>query len=824
MNDLSSTGNGSGSAEHPSVGSPPGLLPVPRAPNGNGRALEENFLTLREVLGVLRRNVWLILLGGLLGVAATLGLLSVETPLYRANALIRLTDARGALAGPIGVAPQRQVATNVDPVLSEIMVLQGRGVLGTVVEREGLRLTHPESGSTPVWVSDVRVDLPPESRRQVRFRFGPERWTMGVGEAVADASYGASASVGGLTVTVTARPEPDEALLAVVGSDAAVDRLLENLTVRARRGTDGIDVSVVSPDPAAAERIVNAVIHVYQEVNARTNQQRATRRRLFLEEQLQSTDSRLIDAQAALSDFRSRQQVYSSREKLAAQQSAVLEIDMRRKELDADRRTYRSLLDGLEARRAEGEAPDLASLVALPGVASNPVISQLYGQLTSYQAARDSSTTGAWARAETHPDVERLDRLITTTENRLVEAVESHIASLDTRIEELGGLRERNAVELGALPEAEAQEARLAQQVTSLQTMADELRSEYQKARVEEAVETGDVEIVSLASRANPLPTRRGLKLFLGSLIGLILGASGGFLREHLDDAIVHEDQMEGVLRVPSLAVIPEIIASPDADGARAPVVGEVVPGANGHGGKKRFRSKGDLERHRSAAGDYSYTAGAEAYRKLRTNLIFSKAVQRLSSLVVTSACPAEGKTITVANLGVAFASQGIKVLLMDSDLRRPDLAKTFGFPKAPGLTDVLVGEIDLAGAIRSTGRPGLDVLPPGKLPPNPSELVGGRRMEKLVRDLSEHYDILILDSPPLLAASDAAVLGSVADGVLMVVRAGYTDSNAAADAMEQLSNVGARMVGAVLNDPDANVQRYGYYYQYAYYAEPVDA
>ena len=822
MNDLTSPGSGSGPAEHPPSGPSPGSLYAPRPPNGNGRSVDDSFLTLREVLGVLRRSVWLIVAGGVLGVGATIGLLSIETPMYRANALIRLTDARGALAGPIGIAPQRQVASNVDPVLSEIMVLRGRGVLGTVVEREGLRLTDPEHGAAPAWLSEARVDLPPESTRQVHLSFGPERWTLAVGEAVAATAYGSSAAMDGLEMTVSARPEREEALLAVVSRDVAIDRLLEDLTVRARRGTDGIDVSVVSPDPAAAERVVNAVVHVYQEVNARTNQQRATRRRMFLEDQLQSTDSRLIGAQAALSDFRSRKQVYSSREKLAAQQSAVLEIDMRRKELDADRRTYRSLLDGLESRRLAGEEPDLASLVALPGIASNPVISQLYGQLASYQAARDSSTTGLWARAETHPDVERLDRLITTTEGRLIEAVESHIASLDARIAELGGLRERNAVELGALPEAEAQEARLAQQVTSLQTMADELRSEYQKARVEEAVETGDVEIVSLASRSSPLSNRRGLKLFLGSLIGLTLGASGGFLREHLDDAIVHEDQMEAVLRVPSLAVIPEIVAS--SGELQPPVVGEVVPGENGHGGKKRFRTRQDADRHRSAAGDYSYTAGAEAYRKLRTNLIFSKAVQRLGSLVVTSACPAEGKTITVANLGVAFASQGIKVLLVDSDLRRPDLAKTFGFPKAPGLTDVLVGEIGLAEAIRSTGRTGLDVLPPGKLPPNPSELVGGRRMEELVRDLSEHYDILILDSPPLLAASDAAVLGSIADGVLMVVRAGYTDSNAADDAMEQLANVGARTVGAVLNDPDANVQRYGYYYQYAYYAEPVDA
>lgn len=219
-------------------------------------------------------------------------------------------------------------------------------------------------------------------------------------------------------------------------------------------------------------------------------------------------------------------------------------------------------------------------------------------------------------------------------------------------------------------------------------------------------------------------------------------------------------------------------------------------------------------------AAAHTHSTGAEAYRTLRTNLIFSQAVQSLKTIVVTSASPGEGKTTTAANLAVTFAQQGMRVLLVDCDLRRARLHKMFNVPREPGLTELILDHEVPTEVIRGTPVENLSVLTSGTLPPNPSELLGGPRMERVLEVLREQFDMIVLDSPPLLAASDASVLGTKTDGVLLVVRAGQTERGAAQQAVQQLAVVGARVVGAVLNDPDAKVPQYGGYYNYEYYGE----
>jgi capsular exopolysaccharide synthesis family protein len=167
--------------------------------------------------------------------------------------------------------------------------------------------------------------------------------------------------------------------------------------------------------------------------------------------------------------------------------------------------------------------------------------------------------------------------------------------------------------------------------------------------------------------------------------------------------------------------------------------------------------------------------------------------------------------------MAVSFAQQGMRVLIVDCDLRRSRLHKMFSIPREPGLTEFVLGQLDQDAVIRETGVTGLYVLPSGQLPPNPSELLGGQKMRVGLAKLSEAFDLVVLDTPPLLAASDAAILATLADGVVMVVRAGVTEIEAGQQAIQQLASVGARVVGAVLNDPDSKVRKYGGYYKYEY-------
>ncbi len=202
----------------------------------------------------------------------------------------------------------------------------------------------------------------------------------------------------------------------------------------------------------------------------------------------------------------------------------------------------------------------------------------------------------------------------------------------------------------------------------------------------------------------------------------------------------------------------------------------------------------------------------SEAYRTLRTNLDFASLDQALKTLVVTSASGGEGKSTTLANLGVVSAQTGRKVVLVDADLRRPSLHSTFGLDNETGLTTVMMDESSLASPpLQETGIEGLLVLTSGPLPPNPADLMGSRRMEDVIAALAKEADQVLFDTPPVVAVTDAAVLATKVDGVLLVISAGKTRREQARTAVQRLEQINARLVGTVLTNMQlgAGIQDY---------------
>ncbi len=779
---------------------------VPPVPEGYPEQVRDS-MGVKEYLAILRRQMWLVL--GILAVCvgATAYMVFSAPPQYQAVVVARLADARRAMTGGGEARAYDEVlGRETDVLLSQIQVMMSRQIASDAVDRDGLRLVPIKESTYPSEITNVMVAADSKADT-VRLTFSAAGATIRARGETATAPYGQPLVAGGVQMTVERQPEAPAVTLAVLSRTNAIAYVRNSFAAAPRPKTDIIDMRFVSGDPNYAQRAANSMATTFQLHNTEGSQQTSRRRRIFLEEQMRQTEAMLNSAMGEYSAFRSNRQVFSSREKASAQQAGIVDVEIRRADLDAQRRTYRTLLAQAQ-RSAQGDEASLQALVSSPGIASNPVIQQLYAQLTNYQQKRDSLVSGG--AAQSNPDVLGVSTLVTTTSGRLAAAVRNQLQALDAQIDALDNLKAQSTAQIASAPQAETEEARLAQQVQAVQGMSDKLQEDYQQARMAEAVEAGQVEIVDLAELPEePIATGRARKLAIGIVIGLLLGFGAAVLVDGMNTSIRRRDDLERILQVPGLAVIPQF-AGMNGSGR----IARALPGRKNGNGKGSDRAAGLVTINDARS------SGAEAYRTLRTNIIFSQAVNALRTLVVTSAAPSEGKTTTAANLAVSFAQQGLRVLIVDCDLRRSRLHRMFSVPREPGLTELVLGQIEQDIVTRETSVTGLYVLASGQLPPNPAELLGGERMRKTLSGLAEAFDLIILDTPPLLAASDAAILSTIADGVVLVVRAGVTEADAGQQAMAQLAAVGARVVGAVLNDPDSKLQTYGGYYNYEYAAE----
>jgi Mrp family chromosome partitioning ATPase/uncharacterized protein involved in exopolysaccharide biosynthesis len=791
-------------------------------------------ITAGHVLGVLRRRYKLVLALTLAGIAAGAYLASKTPPSYRAVATIRLAGERRALTGDIE-SPTPELGRSADPMLSLTQLVRSYSVMGAVVDSLGLQLVSrtPEFGTSRlenVWVE------PKSANDTILVTFYQNGVKARLGDREARARYREVLDLGTARFSVSSTPNVPTAELHVLPREMAIDQLMNGVQVAPRTATDVIDVGYYSSNPRLAQRVVNTTVSVFKQLSILTAKQKSQRRREFLESQLKQTDSMLVRAQAELAAFRSRQQLASTSSALEDQQRAMMAIDARRAELEADRATFATLVTQLKKSGEAGEGEAIRALAASPAMADNPRVGDYYRQLNTYQYRLDSMTTGPWKAAPTNPDLIQLKSLISTTKDQLRQAISSHVTTLDARIAALGNLRARSGAALQVLPAMAEEEARLLGRVQSLTSASDQVRKDYQNARMAEEVEAGDVDVVDLAGTPYaPVSGAALLKLGLGLVLGLLLGTGGAFLLEALNTSIRKPEDLEIALHVPGLAVIPRLTAGSGTSPRRV-------------GGFLRPGKKAQLDSKQASASSLRtvtqpFSIGVEAFRMLRTSLVWCEQGDNMKTLVVTSAAPGEGKTLTSANLSVTFAYDGLRVLLIDCDIRRPRLHGMFQVPRSPGLMELLTPSYNGSDAAQSltlnpssgrtdSGRPvtevirptnvrGLSLLTCGALPTNPSNLLSGVRMRVLLQELAKSFDLVILDTPPVLATADAGILASLADGVLLVVRAGQTDRLAAKRAHQQLVNVGARVVGTVLNDPGGEVSQYGdYYYPYDYAAE----
>jgi Mrp family chromosome partitioning ATPase/uncharacterized protein involved in exopolysaccharide biosynthesis len=832
-------------------------------------------IAIGRILRAMHRHVIVVLV--VMTFTTTFAVIAFRQPaLYRANAVLRVVSERQAVTPGLDrdvIIDERHVVL----VNSLVPRVRSRAVIGAVVDSLGLQLRpvpifslfHPPVQPT-IDLEGVRV-APNVKPDTLTLLFAPEYLTVWNGDDSKRETYGRPIGAAGVQFTVPKAPEVRGAVLAVEPRDMAIDRVLAQLAVVPLTGTDALEVRFIDTDPRLAKDITNRVVQTFYASTINSSQEQARRRRIFLEGQLEESDRQLSQAQGGLSGLRSRGRFSRSSDKLTRQQSDLMTLDARRGELQADRRVFRSLLARLQAADDSARSEQLYTLAYSPEIATDPIVGKVFQQLLVYGTRLDSLTSGPYQSSATNPDVLQLRQMVRSSQAELIRAVRGRLASIEARLAALQDLRTKQAGEIAALPMLEAEEARLGQKVSALEDFSNQLRLEYQKARMSEELAAADIEIVDLATLPYlPTGVPWWFKVALALVLGLVVSMILSLFLELRNHSIRAPEDLEEVLHLRGLGIIPPVMEA--IAGEEALALGQA---ANEGGGDTVRRGLPGVV----ADSTVWPSAGAEAFRLLYSSLTYGWG-DRQRTILVTSVAPQEGKTLVAANLAVTFAREGARVLLVDCDLRRPQLHKMFRVSRAPGLVELLrpastegesealeddrplehaysmlpnVARADATAAesadpagtasnhngyghkplvapqeapqrsaslrnLRETKSHGLWLLPSGAVELNTPESLKAGTFRTLLAEFSGEFDVIILDTPPALVSADAVLLAPIADDVLLVVRAGHTDRDAAERAHQQLSDAGGNVVGAVLNDPDGKVSRdHMLYYGYTY-------
>jgi tyrosine-protein kinase Etk/Wzc len=794
---------------------------MPEFLNDSSTAPSES-ITIHEVIGVLDSHRRLIACVVALFLIAAGILAFTEARVYQAGAVIRLSDVRPILIGDREM-PEIGLSRATDPLLSRLEVLRSRTLVGSVVDSLGLRLAAIGGDPFIVEVSGLKVseDVGADT---ITIVFDPSGLVVSGEQGTARVAYGDTARLGGIEFSIAEQPENTELIVAVLPRELAIDRVLANLQVVRREGTDVVDVSYLSPNPYIAQSVANALVVTFKDQGIMAAREQSRVRREFLEEQLTQTDRILRATQSDLASFRSSENLAGSAERISGEQRELMTLETRLQELRADRQIVAGVAANLGTEDEASRAAALRTAAALPQLSSQPALASQIELLNRYQTTLDSLTTGPFRVAPTNPDAVQLTSLVRSTEDRIEESLLSYVTSLDARIAALESLRSRSAASVQALPGKEAEETRLSRQVDVTREMADELRLQYQQAQIAENVQIGDVEIVDMAALPyRPVIGLWPIKLVIGLILGLGVGVILAFIREAKNTSIRRPEELGEFLHLPQLAIIPR---TPELALQGSRKIAGFLP-------RLPTRTDATVEEAPMYIEKLGTTdmVSREAFRVLRTSVLSSVGDEHLRSVAVTSVGPGEGKTLTAVNLAISFAHKGMSIVLVDCDVRRPRVHKVLDLPRAPGLADLLDPRssyfLRVPRVVKKTSLINLSVISCGSPPQDPLELFEGAPIRRLLADLNDRYDLVILDTPPVLAAADTAILGQLVDGAVIVIRAGQTEREEARRAYAQLTLAKVRVLGAIFNDPDGKNRKHnrGYSpYAYTPAAEYMDA
>jgi len=577
-------------------------------------------------------------------------------------------------------------------------------------------------------------------------------------------------------------PPDADAAVKQRAEESLISAVLGGVKVTPVRQSSLVDVSFSHPDPKFAATMVNTLAQCYIEQSLDLRFAASHEASTWLREKLIEGRKKLEESEAKLNQYKRDHNIVALEDK---ESITVQKLEQLNRDLIAAQ-THRM--------ETETRFKEVSRGQPISQVLNNPLIQALKGQEAKLIAEQSELSRKFGAD---HPRMIRLANELAATRGKIgaemgqvVQAVKNEYHMAKAQEENLKAALEAQKGDTQDMSDRNIQYRVLLRDVETNRALYENMLKSLKSTTATENTPATNIRIVYPATIPTaPVSPRKIRDLILGSLIGLTLGVGLAMFMESLDTTLKTPEEVEEWLEIPNLALIPHV-EFPSGNPVQQDFPELIV-----HHGQEHLAS--------------------ESYRGLRTTILFSSPGQAPRVLLVTSSLPLEGKSLTSANLATAMAKAEPNVLLVDADLRRPSLYKIFQLPAEPGLSNFLVGELDDLPVVE-TVVPNLFVVTAGKIPPHPSELLGSARMREFLDLAKGRFGRIILDSPPLMSVTDAAILSTQAEGTILVVKAEAVPRQAAMDARDQLLEVNATLLGAVFNN--LQTQRNGYYYNYYRY------
>jgi|GEM_PF-392177 len=760
-----------------------------------------------EILDLLRRRKWLIILTCLAVVGAAALYSYSQVPVYRTSSLVLVNKDKQTGAGA-GIGSG-----------------QGGGLFpstGNSLENELIFLRNSQSLRMRV---AQRLIEQGDARRVLE-----ATGTSPLGRLTRSTTqlFGVSASVGTDSSATSREGGQDGELSAGDVAPALAGRVAFG---RASQETNVIQVSAQDESPELARLLTNVYAEEYIDLTRESSRARVTASRKFLQQRAQELEQELEQIEQRIQEYQRRENAISlgQKEGSLAGKIADTETDLEqtRIELKMERASLQSLEKELKSIRPDQLSERVASTVRqeIEALQSKIAELELSKQQIQLQAGRMTAADSAQA-AQIDQRIQKLRTRISSLSDQYVDEVmagglsaeqgSQRVDELKRRIAEkqisISGLQSRIDVlsrrlteyegELNEIPEKAMELAQLRREQKYAEQMYGFVTKQLQEVRVQEKSELGYANQVAEATMPGaPIRPRPRRNIFLGLVLGLLGGAGLALIRDQMDNRLYKPDQIRE-MGYHQIGVIPNL----------APLIEDQM------GGQATVEWEGHQLESSLVGVLKPYSAATEAYRKVWTNLQLGRPDSTSNTVLITSAGSGDGKSITASNLAVVTAQAGHSTLLIDGDLRRPRLHEIFDIPQTPGITEALQNDVQ-EHAMQTPLIDNLFVLPAGTEVENPTEVFGSVRFREFLEYAQERFDHVIVDSSPVLATADGPLLSSLCDTTLCVARAGVTTEAELDDALDALYGVSADIAGVVFNGFDISMA-YGYKYRYRHYGQ----